>query len=131
MSFREHSVKDGWSDWQLARLAVDIRSMKRYGGTLAAEVEPRMRQEFTADEVRRVDAYLAASLPDTARLTVIDNRLEPATDDDTRWLAEQLKIAWTRLDKLRDRIDDAGSLMDSGHVASAIGYISNTRENND
>ncbi|MEE1806912.1 FAD-dependent monooxygenase [Streptomyces sp. BE133] len=84
MKFREHSVKDGWSDWQLARLAVDIRRMARYGGTLKAEVEPRMTQEFTADEVRRVDAYLAASVPDTNRLTAIDNRLEPATIAQTR-----------------------------------------------
>ncbi|MFI5775022.1 hypothetical protein ACIA74_42625 [Streptomyces sp. NPDC051658] len=100
----------------------------RYGGTLKAEVEPRLREEFTADELLRADAYLAASPPDTGRLTEIENRLESATEDDTRWLTEQLKIAWERLDELRNRIDDAGNLMDSGHVASAIGYVSNTRE---
>lgn len=127
MTFREHSTKDDWSDWKLARLAVHIRSMKRYGGILAAEVEPRMRQEFTADEVRRIDAYLAVSLPDTARLTAIEQHLGPATGDDTRWLTEQLQIAWVRLDTLRDRIDDAGSLMNSSYAASAIGYVSNTR----
>jgi hypothetical protein len=99
MNFREHSIKDGWSDWQLARLAVDIHRMERYGGTLQAEVEPRMRAEFTADEVRRVDAYLAASLPDTGRLTAID------------------------------RIDNGGSLINNGHISSAIGYIRNTRDN--
>lgn len=48
--------------------------------------------------------------------------------DETNWLTEQLRIAWERLDELRNRIDGAGSLMDSGHVASAIGYVSNTRE---
>jgi hypothetical protein len=128
MTFREDSIKDGWSDWQLADRAVEIRRMERYGGTLAAEVESRLRKEFTADEVRRVDAYLAASLPDTGRLAAIENRLEPATDDDTRWLTEQLTIAWARLDTLRDRIDNAGSLMANGHVASAIGYVRKIRE---
>ena len=129
MTFREDSIKDGWSDWQLADRAVAIRRMKCYGGTLAAEVEPRLRAEFTADEVRRVDAYLAASLPDTDRLAAIETRLETATDD-TRWLAEQLRIAWARLDMLRDRIDTGGSLMANGHVASAIGYVREVRELN-
>ncbi|WP_331735465.1 hypothetical protein OG379_40865 (plasmid) [Streptomyces sp. NBC_01166] len=68
MSFREHTSKVGWSDWEVAHLAVDIRSLARYGGSLQAEVEPRMRIEFTADEVRRIDAFLAASLPGTGRL---------------------------------------------------------------
>ncbi|MEU6922586.1 MULTISPECIES: hypothetical protein [unclassified Streptomyces] len=128
MRFREHSVKDGWSDWQLACLAVDIRGMTRYGGTFKAEVEPRLRKEFTAEELLRADAYLAASVPDTGRLTTIENRLDPAADNDTRWLTEQLRIAWERLDELRNRIHGAGGLMDSGYVASAIGYVSNTRE---
>ncbi|MEU9464441.1 hypothetical protein ACIQCQ_38620 [Streptomyces sp. NPDC088394] len=128
MTFREDSIKDGWSDWQLAHLAVDIRRMERYGGTLKAEVEPRLRKEFTADELLRADAYLAVILPDTGRLTEIENRLESAADDDTRWLAEQLRIAWDRLEKPRDRIDDGGSLMDKGHVSSAIGYVRGTRK---
>ncbi|MFI8007937.1 hypothetical protein [Streptomyces sp. NPDC086010] len=126
MSFREHSSKENWSDWELAHLAVDIRSMTRYGGILAAEVEPRLRNEFTTEEIQRADAYLAVSLPDTGRLTTIKDRLDTA-DSDTRWLIEQLTIAWERLDTLRDRLDDAGSLMHNSHVASAIGYIRRTR----
>ncbi|MFJ8855449.1 hypothetical protein [Streptomyces sp. NPDC102437] len=98
MSFREHRAKDGWSDWQLARLAVDIRSMACYGGTLKAGVEPRLRKEFTADELLRADAYLAASLPDAGRLTAIESRLDPVADDDTGWLTEKLRIAWEGLD---------------------------------
>ncbi|MEV0027265.1 hypothetical protein AB0H45_34755 [Streptomyces atroolivaceus] len=128
MSYREHTSKEGWSDWALAHLAVDIRSGARYGGILEAEVEPRMREEFTAEEVRRIDAYLAASLPDTDRLAAIENC---AADDDTRWLVEQLTIAWDRLETLRDRIDDGGSLMSNSHVASAIGYVRLTREATD
>ncbi|MEE1838825.1 MULTISPECIES: hypothetical protein [unclassified Streptomyces] len=128
MRFREHSVKDGWSDWHLACLAVDIRGMTRYGGTFKAEVEPLLRKEFTAEELLRADACLAATVPDTGRLTATENRLDPAADNDTRWLTERLRIAWERLDELRNRIHGAGSLMDSGYVASAIGYVSNTRE---
>ncbi|MFD3612157.1 hypothetical protein ACFWXA_29600 [Streptomyces atroolivaceus] len=72
MSFCEHTSKEGWNDWELAHLEVRIRSLARYGGMLQAEVEPRMRLEFTADEVRRIDVFLAASLPDTGRLTAIE-----------------------------------------------------------
>ncbi|WOT40675.1 hypothetical protein [Streptomyces coeruleorubidus] len=48
--------------------------------------------------------------------------------DDTRWLAQQLRRAWAQLDKLRDRIDDAGSLMDTCAVETAIGYVRGSRE---
>ncbi|MFD3613270.1 hypothetical protein ACFWXA_35490 [Streptomyces atroolivaceus] len=125
MTYRERTSKEGWSDWELARLAVDIRGGARYGGILEAEVEPRMREEFTAGEVRRIDAYLAASLPDTDRLAAIKNW---AADDETRWLVEQLTMAWAWLETLRDRIDDGGSLMSNSHVASAISYVRRTRE---
>ncbi|MFB8030599.1 MULTISPECIES: hypothetical protein [unclassified Streptomyces] len=125
MSYRERTSKEGWSDWELARLAVDIRSGARYGGILEAEVEPRMREEFTAEEVARVDVFLAASLPDTARLAAIEQYAE---DDDTRWLIQQLTIAWARLETLRDRIEDGGSLISNSRVASAIGYVRRTRE---
>ncbi|MFC3235037.1 hypothetical protein [Streptomyces nitrosporeus] len=39
------------------------------------------------------------------------------------------RTAPDRLDTLRDRIDDAGSLMPSGSAASAIGYVKNIRNN--
>ena len=44
------------------------------------------------------------------------------------WVIEQLRIAWARLDTLRDRLDDGASLMSNSHVASAIGYVRRTRE---
>ncbi|MGW7316143.1 hypothetical protein [Streptomyces sp. NPDC054865] len=40
---------------------------------------------------------------------------------------QQLTTAWARLDKLRDRIDTAGSLMANTHIASAIDYIRGSR----
>jgi len=66
MNFREHTSNEGWSDWELASLAVDIRSGARYGGMLKAEVKPRMREEFTADEVRRIDAPIARSVAEAS-----------------------------------------------------------------
>ena len=47
---------------------------------------------------------------------------------DTEWLAQQLTRAWAQLDTLRDRIDDAGSLVDTNHVATDIGYVHGSRE---
>lgn len=40
---------------------------------------------------------------------------------------QQLATAWMRLDELRDRIDDGGSLMANIHVASAIDYVRGSR----
>jgi hypothetical protein len=101
--------------------------MARYSDDPKAEADRRIGEQFTADEARRIDSYLAAGKPDTSRLAAIDARLDDATDD-TKWLTQQLNRAWAHLEELRDRIDDAGSLMDSGYVASAIGYVSGTRE---
>ncbi|WP_331722329.1 hypothetical protein [Streptomyces canus] len=47
---------------------------------------------------------------------------------DTEWLTQQLRRAWAQLDKLRDRIDDAGSLMVRTHVETAIGYVRGSRD---
>lgn len=127
MTFREHSGKADWTDWQLAREAVWLRSMASYSGNPKAEADRRIAEAFTADEVRRIDSYLAAGVPDTSRLAAIEARLDDATGD-TTWLVQQLKQSWAHLDELRNRIDDAGSLMDSGHVSSAIGYVSGTRK---
>ncbi|MEU8992854.1 hypothetical protein AB0C98_41835 [Streptomyces sp. NPDC048558] len=41
---------------------------------------------------------------------------------------QQLRQAWAQLDRLRDRIDDAGSLMHIHHVATAIDYVRGSRE---
>jgi hypothetical protein len=51
-----------------------------------------------------------------------------AAPADTEWLTHQLRQAWARLDRLRDRIDDAGSLMHIHHVATAIDYVPGSRE---
>jgi phosphopantetheinyl transferase (holo-ACP synthase) len=51
-----------------------------------------------------------------------------AAPADTEWLTHQLRQAWAQLDRLRDRIDDAGSLMHVHHVATAIDYVPGSRE---
>ncbi|MPY38294.1 hypothetical protein FNH09_45965 [Streptomyces adustus] len=51
-----------------------------------------------------------------------------AVPADTAWLAQQLRRAWAQMDRLRDRIDGAGSLMDRDYVASAVGYVPWSRE---
>ncbi|MCF3132469.1 hypothetical protein [Streptomyces olivochromogenes] len=161
MTFRGTSVFPDWTDWQLAR------ELLRHVG--CADGEQRIAELFTEEEVRRVNAYLAAGRPDTDRLTAIETRLKAVPDGwrqreadagliedadghpiavlgtsgdvqlrlgeflasapaDAEWLAQQLRWAWTQLDKLRDRIDDAGSLMVRTHVETAIGYVRGSRE---
>jgi hypothetical protein len=51
-----------------------------------------------------------------------------AAPGDTEWLTQQLRRAWAQLDRLRNRIDDAGSLMHIHHVATAIDYVPGSRE---
>lgn len=81
-----------------------------------------MKDTFAAGEDRRADAYLAAGALDTARLAGIETQLDTASDD-TKWLVEQLRTSWAQLDRLRDRIDDAGSLMDRDYIARTIGHV--------
>ena len=161
MTFRETSGFPCWTDWQLARELLHHAAF--------ADGEQRIAELFTDEEVRRVNAYLAAGCPDTDRLTAIETRLKAVPDGwrqregdtgliedadghplatlgtsgdaqlplgeflasapaDTEWLAQQLRRAWTQLDKLRDRIDDAGSPMVRTHVETAIGYVRGSRE---
>jgi hypothetical protein len=129
VNFREQSDKTDWDDWTLAREAVCLRRVARnpFFADPQAEADRQMREAFTADEVRRIDAYLAAGKPDTGRLAAIEARLDGATDD-TKWLAEQLKQAWADLNELRDCIDGSGSLMHTSYVASAIRYVIGSRE---
>lgn len=121
-AYRQHSAFPDWDDWQLAREAVHLRRMARHSDNPQAEADRRIGEAFTVGEVQRIDAYLAAGIPDTDRLAAIEAQLGDATND-TKWLAEQLKRAWAQMDELRDRIDDAGSLMDTSYVSSAIGYV--------
>lgn len=127
MTFREQSNKPDWDDWTLAHEAVWIRLMARHSPNPQVEAAQRIQEAFTADEARRIDAYLAAATPDTDRLAAIEARLDDASDD-TKWLAEQLRLAWADLDELRDRIDDAGTLMHTAYVSSAVRYIRHSRE---
>jgi hypothetical protein len=127
MNYREESAFPGWSDWHLVREACDVRRRTCYTNDPQAELDQRMRNTFTADEVRRADAYLAAGIPDTCRLAEIEARLDDASGD-TKWLAEQLRKTWSQMDKLRDRINDAGTLMDRDYAARAVGYVPWSRE---
>ncbi|MGW1364546.1 hypothetical protein ACWCQP_44975 [Streptomyces chartreusis] len=127
MTFRAESAFPGWSDWQLAREACGVRRRARYATDPQAELDQQMRATFTADEVRRAEAYLAAGAPDTNRLTEIESRRADA-DADTTWLTEQLKTAWSQIDQLRDRIDDGGTLLDRDYIAHGIGYVPWSRE---
>lgn len=161
MTFRETSHFPGWSDWRLARELLHYADL--------TDGEQRIAKLFTEEEVRRVNAYLAAGRPDTSRLDAIETRLKAVPDGwrqregdagliedadghpiailgtsgdvrlslgeflthapaDTEWLAQQLRRAWAQMDKLRDRIDDAGSLMVTTHVETAIGYVRGSRE---
>ncbi|MFD7517728.1 hypothetical protein ACFV85_23325 [Streptomyces niveus] len=124
--FRQESSHPGWSDWQLAREAVQIRRMVSYSDD-PAEADRRIAEAFTAAEADRIDAFLEAGTPDTGRLAAIEARLAEATDD-TTWPAAELKRAWALMDELRDRIDNGGSLMDINHVSSAIGYVQWSRK---
>ncbi|MFF5188713.1 hypothetical protein ACFY30_33945 [Streptomyces sp. NPDC000345] len=126
MTFRESSNKTGWDDWALACEAVMLRGLASYSDDPEADAARRIGEAFTEDEIRRADAYLAAGVLNTGRLAAIEATLAEAGDD-TKWLVEQLRHAWARNTVLRDRIDAAGSLMDIGCVASAIGYVPGSR----
>ncbi|MFJ8469658.1 hypothetical protein [Streptomyces swartbergensis] len=95
-----------------------------------SEADRLIKGSFTAEEAARIDVYLAAGIPDTSRLAAIEARLDD-NDADTKWLAQQLKRAWAQMHTLRDRLDDAGSLMNPDYAASAIGYVRWSREGSD
>ncbi|MFZ3475965.1 hypothetical protein ACODT4_44035 [Streptomyces sp. 2.9] len=127
MTFLQDSREPGRSDWELARLTVHLRGLAAYDDDPSAEAARSLGAAFTADELRRADAFLDASSQDTGRLAAIEARLAENATDDEAWLARQLTVAWARLDELRDRIDTGGSLMANTHVAAAIGYIRGSR----
>lgn len=127
MTFLQESSKPGWSDWELARLAVHLRGYAKYADDPQADAARRLEGAFTADEVRRADAFLEAGRQDTDRLAAIEARLGKDATSEEAWLVQQLTTAWARLEELRDRIDTGGSLMANDHVASAIDYIRGSR----
>ncbi|MEU3907293.1 hypothetical protein AB0F20_26310 [Streptomyces goshikiensis] len=128
MTFLQDSREPGRNDWELARLAVHLRGFAAYADDPQADAARSLGEAFTADELRRADAFLKAGSQDTSRLTAIESRLGEDVTGDEAWLVQQLTTAWTRLDELRDRIDTGGSLMATTHVASAIDYIRGSRK---
>ncbi|MET8751319.1 hypothetical protein ABZW32_14655 [Streptomyces sp. NPDC004667] len=127
MTFLQDSKEPGRSDWELARLAIHLRGHAAYDDDPPADEARRLREAFTADELRRADAFLEAGRQDLNRLAAVEARLGTDTTGDEAWLARQLTVAWARLDELRNRIDTGGSLMANTHVAAAIDYIRGSR----
>ncbi|MGY1548274.1 hypothetical protein [Streptomyces sp. MN6] len=119
--WREESQFPGSSDFTLAEIATDMISIARYEKDPQAHMADVLPKTFTYDEMSRVTQYLAACTLDTSRLERIEERGEQL-DDDTRWLATQLRCAWDQISELRERIEDAGSLMQTAFVASAVRY---------
>ncbi|WP_042370551.1 hypothetical protein [Streptacidiphilus neutrinimicus] len=116
------SVLEDEPDWALARLALSERSFATYKDDPRADEVRRIGEHFTADEARRVDAFLAASIHDTDRLDAIDaagtlNRV------DVDWVIAELRRAWGQLDRLRDCLDDSGSLLANTYAASSVDYV--------
>ncbi|MGW6876218.1 hypothetical protein [Streptomyces xanthophaeus] len=127
MTFLQESSNPGRTDWELARLAVHLRGYAKYSDDPETDAVRRLEEAFTEDEVRRADAFLEAAHQDADRLAEIAARLGKDAASDEAWLVQQLATAWMRLDELRDRIDDGGSLMANTLVASAIDYVRGSR----
>lgn len=77
---------------------------------------------YTADAVAMTsdgDHYISEQ---RARIAALQARPDRLTPEDARWLLDRLVRADWHLEELRDRIDDAGSMMLTSCVSSAIGY---------
>ncbi|MFE6818593.1 hypothetical protein [Streptomyces sp. NPDC057675] len=131
MTFRTDSAAPDRDDYDLARLLVWERGFAKYDADPEAELERRVHELFTEDEHRRALAYLAASEQDADRLAAIEAGLGEDTTSDTAWLVGQLRTAWARLDELRDRIDNSGTLIDLHYMAEGIGYVRGSRVQNE
>ncbi|MDX3370452.1 hypothetical protein PV387_31310 [Streptomyces sp. ME02-6987-2C] len=57
-----------------------------------------------------------------ARIAELQARPDRLTPEDARWLLDRLAWADWHLEELRDRVDDAGSMMNTSYVSSAIDY---------
>ncbi|MFE0776770.1 hypothetical protein [Streptomyces sp. NPDC058861] len=131
MTFRTDSAEPDRDDYDLARLLVWERSLAKYDADPDAELLRRVHKLFTEDEHRRALAYLAASEQDTDRLAAIEAGLGGDTTSDAAWLVGQLRTAWARLDELRDRIDNSGTLIDLHYMAEGIDYVRGSRVQNE
>ncbi|MGW7444985.1 hypothetical protein [Kitasatospora sp. NPDC054795] len=121
-TFLQASALPDASDWELARIALDRRGSAAYHDDPRAEEARRVGEELTAEEATRVDAFLAAGVQNVHRLDAIAAAPD-LTDNDRPWLIDQLRLAWQRLDAVRDAIDDSGSLMHTTYAASSVDYV--------
>ncbi|MER5353443.1 hypothetical protein ABT093_24295 [Kitasatospora sp. NPDC002551] len=122
-TFRKDSVFPDATDWELARIALDRRGSAAYATDPHADEARRIGEEFTAGEAARVDAFLADGLQDTGRLDAIAADDQALTGEDRDWLIGQLRLAWDRLDRLHDCLDDSGSLLSNTYAASSVDYV--------
>ncbi len=123
MTYRQHSAAPDKSDWRLA--CRELRRSARWRKP-ASEADRQMKKAFTADEAARIDAFFEAAQHDTGRLAAIEARLNGGHrrhEVAGRATAPPVGL----MEELRDRIDDAGSMMTS-YVESAIGYVRWSRE---
>ncbi|MEU8622688.1 hypothetical protein [Streptomyces sp. NPDC048623] len=127
MTFRIDSAEPGRDDYDLARRLVWERGFAKYAADPEADLLRRVHELFTEAEYHRALAYLAASEQDTDRLAAIEAGLGEDTTSDAAWLAGQLRTAWARLDELRDRIDNSGTLIDLHYMAEGITYVRGSR----
>jgi hypothetical protein len=127
VTYRPESSKPDWTDWKLACALQEIFRQSRYHDDPLAEVIRQVSDQFTADEVARAQRVLATGKPDTERLAAIESRLAD-TDNDTKWLVEQVKQTWAWLEALRDAIDNSGALMHNTYAASCVEYVRWSRE---
>ncbi|MEU3495363.1 hypothetical protein ABZ747_17980 [Kitasatospora cineracea] len=125
-TWRQDSLDESASDWTLARFALSERSFASYDDDPGAGEAQSLADRFTAEEARRVDAFLAASIQDRGRLEAVAAS-EELTGDDRTWLLDQLRLAWQRLDRVRDAIDHSGSMMMTTYAASSIDYVRGSR----
>ncbi|MFF4344275.1 hypothetical protein ACFY00_30650 [Kitasatospora sp. NPDC001540] len=125
-TWRQNSADESASDWALAHFALSERSFASYGDDPGAEEAQRLADKLTADEARRIDAFLAAGVQDRGRLETLA-AAEELTGDDRTWLLDQLRLAWQRLDRARDAIDHSGSMMATTYAARSIDYVRGSR----
>ncbi|MFB6945569.1 hypothetical protein ACFWGL_36570 [Streptomyces sp. NPDC060286] len=85
--------------------------------------EPKLESiRYTADAVAMTpdgDDYISEQ---RARIAELQARPDRLTREDARWLLDRLARADWHLEELRDRIDDAGSTMNTSYVSSALDY---------
>ncbi|MFD5433750.1 hypothetical protein ACFWJ4_16565 [Kitasatospora sp. NPDC127067] len=121
-TFLQDSALPDATDWELARIALDRRSFAAYAADPRADEARRIGEEFTAEEAERVDVFLAAGVQDVHRLDAI-TAAPDLTGEDRTWLIDQLRLAWDRLDRLHDCLDDSGSLLTNTYAASSVDYV--------